>query len=378
MTFDATTELRYMAAAERLARRGLGKVWPNPPVACLIVRKNEAGQPVIAGRGVTSPPGSANGSHAEVNALRAAGDQAMGATCFVTLEPCSHYGRTPPCSLALINAGVERVVIGMRDPNPRVSGRGVQMLQDAGIDVAVGVHQAACEALYHGFTSRITMQKPHVFLKLAVSRDGYIGKKGAGQVKISSDLSMRHVHGFRATHDAILIGIGTALADDPQLTCRLPGMAKRSPVRVVLDREARLPLNSKLARTSPEVPVWLICGNDADPDRVQALSACGVLVIRVPANNGHIEIETALRALATRGITRVMVEGGARVARAFLEAGAVDDLCVVTGNIELGEGSVPALAGMELDAVLSDPTFARIDAGCLGDDRYLYLRRRGD
>ncbi len=362
-----------MAAAERLARRGLGRVWPNPAVAALIVRDGEAG-PVLVGRGVTSRPGMA---HAEVNALRHAGDLASGATCYVTLEPCSHYGRTPPCSLALIEAGVTRVVIGILDPNPRVAGRGAQMLRDAGVAVEVGVRAREIKALYDGFMLRQLKQRPHVFLKLAVSRDGYIGRAGEGQVKISGPLSMRKVHGFRAEYDAILVGSGTALADDPQLTCRLPGLAERSPVRVIVDRCARLPLESKLVRTCVDVPVWLVCGNDADVEKIELLTAAGVNVIRVPAGDCAIEPGVILSALATRGITRVMVEGGARMASSFLESDLVDDLCVVTGDLEIGEDGIPALHDLALADVYRDPRFERIDAGKFDADSFIYLRRRG-
>lgn len=373
MTDFSELDLRFMAAAKRLARRGLGRVWPNPSVAALIVRE-DGGRPVVVGRGVTSRPGMA---HAEVNALTEAGEKARGATCYVTLEPCSHYGRTPPCAKALAEAGVKRVVIGMADPNPRVSGRGIAMLRDSGIEVSVGLLEKDMQALYRGFTLRQLKQRPQVFLKLAVSRDGFIGREGEGQVKISGPLSMRKVHGFRAACDAILVGSGTALADDPQLTCRLPGLAERSPVRVIVDRCARLPLESKLVRTCVDVPVWLICGNDADPDRIEPLAAAGVNIIRVPALEDSIKPSVVLSALATRGITRLMVEGGARMASSFLQADLVDDLCVVTGNMEIGDGGIPALRGLVLADVLKDPKFERVDAGRFGLDSYIYLRRRG-
>ncbi len=374
MSSPSDTDLRFMAAAERLARRGLGRVWPNPSVAALIVRQDDGG-PVLVGRGVTSRPGMA---HAEVNALNQAGDRARGATCYVTLEPCSHYGRTPPCALALIKAGVTRVVIGMLDPNPRVAGRGARMLEDAGIEVVTGAREAAMKVLYRGFTLRQLKQRPQVFLKLARSRDGCIGRAGDGQVRISGPLSMAQVHGFRAAYDAILIGSGTALADDPQLTCRLPGLAARSPVRVIVDRRARLPMTSKLVRTCADVPVWLICGNDADPDRIDELAAAGVNIIRVPAQDNVIRPSVILSALATRGITRLMVEGGSRIASSFLDADLVDDLCVVTGDLVIGEGGIPALHGQALADVLKDPRFDRVDAGKFGPDSFIYLRRRGD
>ncbi|MHA7773410.1 bifunctional diaminohydroxyphosphoribosylaminopyrimidine deaminase/5-amino-6-(5-phosphoribosylamino)uracil reductase RibD [Roseibium sp. M-1] len=373
MTSVSNLDMRFMAAAERLARRGFGRVWPNPSVAALIVRDDGDG-PIVAGRGVTSRPGMA---HAEVNALAQAGDRARGATCYVTLEPCSHYGRTPPCALALVEAGVTRVVVGMQDPNPRVAGRGVGMLRDAGINVAVGLREAAMQALYRGFTLRQLKQRPQVFLKLAVSKDGFIGREGEGQVRISGPLSMRKVHGFRAENDAILVGSGTALADDPQLTCRLPGLESRSPVRVIVDRCARLPLESKLVRTCADVPVWLICGNDADAEKIEVLAAAGVNIIRVPADDDGVRPSVILSALATRGITRLMVEGGSRMASSFLGADLVDDLCVVTGDLVVGAGGIPALHGLELADVLKDPKFERVDAGRFGNDSFIYLRRRG-
>ncbi|MEJ8474197.1 bifunctional diaminohydroxyphosphoribosylaminopyrimidine deaminase/5-amino-6-(5-phosphoribosylamino)uracil reductase RibD [Roseibium algae] len=373
ITSSSGNDSRFMLAAVCIAERGLGRVWPNPSVGALVVSKDADGRDVLVGQGVTSPPG---GAHAEINALRQAGDLAKGATCYVTLEPCSHFGRTPPCSNALINAGIAKVVIGMRDPNPRVAGRGIRMLEDAGIEVIVGVEGKACQNLHHGFTLRILEQRPHVFLKLAVSRDGFIGRSGAGQVKISGALSMRHVHGFRASHDAILVGIGTALADDPQLTCRLPGMADRSPVRVVLDAAAKLPLTSKLVQTAAEWPVWLLAGNDADPDRIKALAGAGVLIIRVPLEKGRIAPAVTLRALGSRGITRLMVEGGSRIASAFVAADCVDDLCVVTGAMEVGEGGIPPLHGVRLEEVLNNPRYERVESGYMGDDAFVYLRKR--
>ncbi|GGB56584.1 riboflavin biosynthesis protein RibD [Roseibium aquae] len=374
MTSLQDIDLRFMAAAERLARRGLGRVWPNPPVAALIVRQDADGAPLLVGRGLTARPG---GPHAEVNALAAAGERAQGATCYVTLEPCSHYGRTPPCSGALIEAGVGRVVVSMLDPNPRVAGRGVRLLREAGIEVVVGVNEAACQQLYKGFSLRITRNRPLVFLKVAMSRDGFIGREGEGQIAISGPLAMRHVHGYRAAYDAILVGIGTAVADDPQLTCRLPGLYERSPVRVVIDTRARLPLTSKLVRTAADVPVWVICGHDADPGNVEQLAKAGIRIIRVPAPDGRIEPGVAITALAARGITSVMVEGGARLADAFLRSGLVDDFCIVTGAVEVGAGGIPAFLNGNLDTVLADPRFQRVAAGHIGPDRFIHLKRNG-
>lgn len=365
-------DTRFMAAAERLANRRLGRVWPNPAVAALIVSQHGKDF-VVSGRGVTSRPGLA---HAEVNALRQAGTTARGATCYVTLEPCSHYGRTPPCSKALIEAGIKRVVIGIPDPNPRVSGRGIAMLRDAGVEVAVGIRAPTLQHLYTGFVLRQLKQRPKVSMKIAVSRDGYIGREGEGQVKISGELSMRKVHSYRAMCDAILIGSGTALADDPLLTCRLPGMADRSPIRVVVDRCARLSTTSKLVTTCTDTPVWLIVSNQADANKTAALADAGVQVIRVPSTQQGIEPEVILGALATRGITSVMLEGGARMASSFLKADLVDDLCVVTGDLEIGSEGISALHDLKLKHVLADNKFEKMESGKFDNDDFVFLRRR--
>ncbi|MEH0072118.1 bifunctional diaminohydroxyphosphoribosylaminopyrimidine deaminase/5-amino-6-(5-phosphoribosylamino)uracil reductase RibD [Pannonibacter sp. Pt2-lr] len=363
---------RLMRAAAALAARGQGQVWPNPSVGALVVRF-EDGVPVIVGRGVTSRPG---GPHAEVSALRQAGELARGATCYVTLEPCSHYGRTPPCALALREAGVDRVVIGCLDPSPRVAGRGVAMLEEAGIAVSTGVEEELCRLLHAGHRLRVTDQRPNVVLKLALSADGGIGRVGEGQLAITGPLSRNVVHGLRGSCDAILVGIGTALADDPELTCRMPGMKDRSPVRVVLDKDARLPLKGRLVQSAADVPVWLVTGNQADPARVQALADAGVLVIRVPANEEGIEPKIALTALANRGVTRLMVEGGARVARSFLQAGVVDETWIFHGVAELGAGRILPFDGGAGGFTAEYPDFRLVDTAVYGPDRLLRFRRK--
>lgn len=364
-----------MMAAVRLARRGLGVVWPNPSVGALVVQFDEHSNSKLVGRGVTSRPGSA---HAEVNALRSAGDQAKGATVYVTLEPCSHFGRTPPCANALINAGVKRVVIGMKDPNPRVSGRGISMLEEAGVEVICGVAEEAAQALHAGFSKRITDLQPSVLLKLAVSQDGCIGLKSAGQVAISGPVSRSFVHGLRANHDAILVGVGTALADDPELTCRLPGLDERSPVRVVLDSQARLPLTSRLVQSASDVPLWLVVGNDADKDRIAALANAGVLIIRVPLEDGHINLQAALKALGTRGVTRLLVEGGREIATALLQENLVDEVCFLRGPATLGADGVTAFADRTVEDVIGDPDFEVMERKTSGEDDLLWLRHKAN
>lgn len=241
---------RFMAAAIRLCRRNLGRTATNPSVACLIVKDG-----VVVGSAVTAPGGR---PHAETQALAVAGDAARGATVYVTLEPCSHHGKTPPCADALIAAGVSRVIVSVTDPDERVAGRGLGMLRDAGIAVETGVLEAQGRAALAAYLTRQTKKRPYVTLKLAVSADGMLGRLGAGQVTITGPVSRGQVHVLRAETDAILVGIGTALADDPELTCRLPGLETRSPVRIVLDPRLELSPGSKLARTVKDVPVIVV------------------------------------------------------------------------------------------------------------------------
>ncbi|WP_208975952.1 bifunctional diaminohydroxyphosphoribosylaminopyrimidine deaminase/5-amino-6-(5-phosphoribosylamino)uracil reductase RibD [Pseudovibrio exalbescens] len=320
---------RFMAAALSFAQRAQGRTWPNPPVGALIVRQQE-GQSVIVGQGATMPPG---GPHAEVQALRQAGERARGATAYVTLEPCAHHGRTGPCAVALAEAGIARVVYGLTDPNPLVAGSGREILEDHGIDVVQGVLEPQCRQAVQGHLARIEKGRPHLLLKMAISHNGFIGQTGEGQLAISSSLSKRLVHGVRARMDGILVGIGTVLEDDPELTCRLPGMISHSPVRIVMDSRARLPLNSKLVKSCQDVPVWLLAGEDAEEDRVSALERCGVTVISSNClRDGHVCLDTVLSALYMRGLSQVMVEGGAHIARAMLDENVIDEALIFKGQ----------------------------------------------
>lgn len=346
----------FMAAAIALGRRASGRVWPNPAVGALIV--DESGDvPVIRGRGWTSPPG---GPHAEAAALRNAGEAARGATCYVTLEPCSYQGRTGACSTALIQAGVSRVVVALTDPNPRVAGRGVAMLREAGVEVVTGVGEEPARRHHAGFVMRMRHGRPQVLLKLAVSKDGFIGREKGGQVLITGEDVGRRVHLYRAECDAICIGIGTVLSDDPELTCRLAGMEHLSPVRVVIDARAALPADCHLARTARDVPVWLIVSHAADYRRTDALAALGITVIRVPEDGaGRIAPHVALRALGQRGITRLLLEGGSRIAESFVLAGAVDEAMAYHGSATVGEGGVRPLGERGLD-LLGERGFRRM------------------
>jgi len=336
-----------MSLALALGRRGLGNTWPNPAVGAVIVRA-ERDAPVIVGRGWTQPGGR---PHAEVEALRRAGDQARDATMYVTLEPCSHHGKTPPCADAIVAAGVARVVSALEDPNPEVAGSGHARLRAAGIAVEVGLGAAEARRAHAGHIRRMRDGRPHVTLKLAVSADGKVGAAGRRPAAITGEAARARVHRMRAMNDAILVGIGTALADDPVLTCRLPGMEKFSPVRVVLDAQLRLPPGSALATSARATPVWVIAASDAAPDAVRALQAEGVEVLRTPAHAGRLDLAAVLRLLAERGITRLMVEGGPTVAASFLAADLVDAAALFHSPKTIGPDGIDAIEGMTLDVL---------------------------
>src|SRR5215467_1360066 len=270
-------DARFMALALALGRRGLGRTWPNPAVGAVIVRNDGAG-PVIVGRGWTQPGGR---PHAETEALRRAGEAARGATLYVTLEPCSHHGKTPPCADAIVAAGIARVVSAMVDPNPEVSGAGHWRMAEAGVVVEVGVGAEEAARAHAGHIRRVRGGRPHVLLKLAVSADGKAGLAGRRPAAITGEAARARVHGLRAVSDAVLTGIGTALADDPLLTCRLPAMAARSPVRLVLDSALRLPPAGKLVASAHEVPLWVLAAEGAPNERAQALQRLGAEVLRV-------------------------------------------------------------------------------------------------
>ena len=328
---------RFMAAAIRLSRRHRGLTGTNPSVATLIVADGR-----IVGRGVTALGGR---PHAETQALEEAGPRARGATAYVTLEPCAHHGRTPPCAEALVAAGVRRVVGAASDPDPRVSGRGYAILRAAGIEVRENVLAEAAADMLRGYLTRAVRRCPEVILKLALSADGKIGIAGRGQVPITGPVARRQVHMMRAEVDAILVGIGTALADDPALTCRLPGLEARSPARIVLDRRLRLPTDGKLARSAHEVPLLLAAEGAAAPQRRAALAACGAEFLAVEAPGGRIALPELMEDLAARGVSSLMVEGGALTAQSFLAEGLVDRLSLFVGPGEIGPQGIASPVG---------------------------------
>jgi diaminohydroxyphosphoribosylaminopyrimidine deaminase/5-amino-6-(5-phosphoribosylamino)uracil reductase len=342
---------RFMQLALTLGRRGQGRTWPNPAVGAVVVKDG-----VIVGRGWTQPGGR---PHAEREALARAGDAARGATLYATLEPCSHFGKSPPCADAIIEAGIARVVSAIEDPNPEVAGQGHARLRAAGITVDVGLCAAEAAFDHAGHFRRIRDKRPHVILKLAVSADDKIGAAGHKPVAITGEAARTRVHLLRAQSDAILVGIGTVLADDPLLTCRLPGMEARSPVRVVLDRALRIPGTSRLVHSARQTPLWVMTSELAEAAAAARLGAAGAQVIRVAttASPPGLDLLTLLRALAERGITRLMVEGGSRVASSFVAAGLVDEVWLLRGAGAVGADGIAALDALPLTAITQSPGF---------------------
>jgi diaminohydroxyphosphoribosylaminopyrimidine deaminase/5-amino-6-(5-phosphoribosylamino)uracil reductase len=338
-----------------------------------LVREDGAAAGEVVGRGWTQPGGR---PHAETEALLRAGKAAHGATAYVSLEPCAHVGQTPPCAEALIEAGVRRVVIATEDPDPRVSGRGIARLQGAGVEVSVGVGAADAMELNAGFFMRITQGRPLVSLKVATSLDGRIATQAGDSKWITGEAARRRAHLLRACHDAILIGTGTVLADDSELTCRLPGLADRSPVRVVLDGRLRLPATAKLLATARTVPTWLLTTAGRDPTQLEALACRGVAIIEVDGvGNGRLSLPAALRALAARGITRLLVEGGSLLSASLLLAGFVDRVYWFRAASMIGGDGLPAAAPLGLARAQDAVRFARTDVIPLGEDILETYRR---
>ncbi|MBS0519195.1 MAG: bifunctional diaminohydroxyphosphoribosylaminopyrimidine deaminase/5-amino-6-(5-phosphoribosylamino)uracil reductase RibD [Proteobacteria bacterium] len=357
-----------MRAALALARRSLGRTWPNPAVGCVIVRDGR-----VVGRGRTRDGGR---PHAETEALAQAGEAARGATVYVTLEPCSHHGKTPPCADALVEAGVARVISALEDPDPRVRGRGHARLREAGIFVEIGDGAREAAEINEGFLLRVRSGRPLFNLKIASTLDGRIATRTGESKWITGEAARAGGQRLRATHDAILIGAGTAAADDPELTCRLPGLAAYSPVRIVLDSKARLSPSSKLAQTARKVPVWLICTPAAPTGAREALKACGVEVIELPAGpEGYVDIGVAARELGARGLTRVLVEGGGEVAAGFLRADLIDGVWAFRAGVLLGADGRSAVGELGVARLGFAPRFSLVAARTVGTDTVETWRR---
>jgi diaminohydroxyphosphoribosylaminopyrimidine deaminase / 5-amino-6-(5-phosphoribosylamino)uracil reductase len=365
---DVAGDRRFMELALALGRRGLGRTWPNPAVGAVIVKDGE-----IVGRGWTQPSGR---PHAEIEALRRAGEMARGATLYVTLEPCSHHSKSPPCADAVIASGIARVVSAMEDPNPEVAGRGHARLRSAGIAVDVGIEAAAARRDHAGHIRRMRDGRPHVMLKLAISADGKAAGAGGRRVAITGNAVRDRVHLMRARSDAIVIGIGTVLADDPVLTCRLPGIAKMSPTRVVLDASLRLPMQSRLLATAGETPLWIITGKPAPDASETAVREHGAEVLRVAEKAGRLDLGEVLKLLAQRGITRVMIEGGPTVASALIEADLVDEAIFFHSPMVIGEGGLQALEPRAVQ--LLGRHIKRVSSEPVGPDRQEIYERGSD
>jgi diaminohydroxyphosphoribosylaminopyrimidine deaminase/5-amino-6-(5-phosphoribosylamino)uracil reductase len=351
-----------MRAALALAARGLGQVAPNPAVGCIIVKDGR-----VVGRGWTQPGGR---PHAESEALRQAGTAAAGATVYVSLEPCAHHGQTGPCAEALIAAGVKRVVAALEDPDARVAGRGLALLREAGIAVDLGVARGQAERLNAGFLKRVIKGQPLVVLKLATSLDGRIATHSGDSQWITGPLARRRAHLLRARADAILVGSGTAVADNPRLDVRLRGLEGRRPLRVVVDGRLRLPLTHDLVARAAEWPTLLVTHEGNQAERLRAYRDCGVEVVQVAADvDGHVSLGATLTHLGERGITRLLVEGGGHLAASLLRGGLVDRLAWFQAPVIIGGDGVPAVSGFGVDRLEDAPRFLEILMAQLGRDR---------
>ncbi len=339
---DPAQDERFMQLALSLGRRSLGRAWPNPAVGAVVVKDG-----IILGRGWTQPGGR---PHAETEALSRAGKAARGATIYATLEPCSHEGKTPPCADAIIRAGIARVVSALEDPNPEVSGQGHARMREKGIAVEVGLCADEARRDHAGHIRRITEGRPQVLLKLALSADGKVGAAGRKPIAITAEDARIQVSLLRAHSDAILVGIGTVLSDNPSLTCRLPGMADHSPLRVVLDAQLRVPVSYSMVSTARETPTLIVCGPHASAISEKVLREKGVDVLRLQVADGKFDVAQLLKALGERGITRLMVEGGPIVAASFVKADLVDEAVLFHSPKAIPDG-ISALEAMPLSAL---------------------------
>lgn len=332
-----STDEDVMRHALALGRRGLGNTAPNPAVGAVVWKDTPDG-PVILGRGFTQKGGR---PHAETEALKAAGDAARGANMTVTLEPCSHHGKTPPCAEAIIEAGIIRVVTALDDPDPRVAGRGHDLLRQAGIEVVTGVLSDEALRANRGHVLRITEKRPMVTLKLARTADGFAGSGSDQRLLITSENANLRTHMLRATHDAILVGAKTARADDPMLTVRLPGFDGQGPVRIIADPFLSLDPEGTLVKSAAQNPLWLACLHQSSDDRADLLEDYGVEILRVPSQAGdgrELDLKALMTELAARGLTRVLCEGGPHLAASLLRLGLVDELVLITSPMAQGHG----------------------------------------
>ena len=360
------SDQRYMALALSLGARMLGRTWPNPAVGCVIVKNGR-----IVGRGWTQDGGR---PHAETQALGQAGKLAIGATAYVTLEPCCHTGKTPPCAMALSNAGIARVVVATTDPDARVAGQGIEMLRAAGVEVTTGLLEPEAIRSHAGFLSRIVLNRPWVTLKLASSFDGRIATASGESQWITDEQSRRVVHALRANHDAVMVGGGTARADDPSLTVRDLG-CRHQPVRVVLSRTADLNRDSKLMQTADELPVWLVHGHSAPRRALADAAHCGVRLFEVAEQDGTLDLHSVLSHLSQAGLTRIFCEGGGQLAASLLLSGLVDELIAFSAGLVIGADGIPCVANLNLQTLDQAPRFDLYESRPVGIDIMQTWRR---
>jgi diaminohydroxyphosphoribosylaminopyrimidine deaminase / 5-amino-6-(5-phosphoribosylamino)uracil reductase len=359
----------FMGAALAFGRRNLGMCAPNPSVGALIVRNG-----VLVGRGATAASGR---PHAEFKAIEQAGAEAAGATLYVTLEPCVHGGRGPPCAQAIVAAGIARVVSAIEDPDERMAGRGHRLLREGGVEVIVGIGGREARRDHCGHILRVTQGRPMVTLKLARTADGYAaGDEHDPRLAVTGEAANLRVQVMRAMHDAIMVGAGTALDDDPLLTVRLPGAQAVRPLRVVLDTHLRLSPRSRLGVTARDFPTLAIASEAAEPDRAQALEDLGVVVERVASDSdGHIDLASALRALGRRGITRVFSEGGPAVGSALIANALADEAILFTAQKPLGRLGRPALDAAALSALEDRTRYEEAESAHFGVDEMRRFER---
>ena len=367
---DKDRDEGFMRAALGLARRGLGRTWPNPTVGCLLVQGD-----TVVGRGRT---GAGGRPHAETAALAEAGPRARGATAYVTLEPCAHTGGTPPCADALLAAGVARVVVAIEDPDPRVDGRGLATLRDGGVAIETGCLAVEALAVNRGFLTRLAAGRPALTLKLASSLDGRIAT-GTGESRwITGPRARAEVHLMRAQADAVLVGAGTVRADDPRLDVRELGMDDRRPVRVIVSGALSLPREGNIGRSVGEAATWICHDPEADPARRAAWTELGAELIEIPWQaDGQLDLSAMMQRLGDRGLTRVLCEGGGRLAAALIEDDLVDEVVCYTAGLVLGAEAIPAVGSLEVAALQLAPRFRLLDATPIGPDLRSRWRRRG-
>jgi diaminohydroxyphosphoribosylaminopyrimidine deaminase/5-amino-6-(5-phosphoribosylamino)uracil reductase len=346
----------HMQSALALARRGLGTTWPNPSVGCVIVRDGR-----VVGRGRTAPGGR---PHAEPQALAMAGDQARGATAYVTLEPCCHTGRSPPCTDALIAAGIARIVVATGDPDARVNGNGLAQLRAAGIDVQTGLLETPAQDVLAGFATRITAGRPMVTLKLASTLDGRIATSSGESQWITGTPARRLAHAMRGRHDAVMAGAGTVLADNPDLTCRIDGYRNIQPVRVLADSHLRTPLTHRVALS----PSWFLIREGTNLARETAFLDLGHTLIKVPGSSIGVDLAAAMQALGSKGLTRLLIEGGGQLAAAMLRADLVDRIAWFHAPSIMGGDGWPAVQAFGVKTLDQMPRFKRHCVTAIGDD----------